>query len=76
MHETPVSTRRLSSRTNPYGGEGSWTAGEGPPVAMEKNVCGGSERTETIIYMVRGTEGSLGGRTKNGIEWILAGGNR
>lgn len=80
MHETPVSTRRLSSRTNPYGDGGFRTEVAAVcvrgrfPVAVEKNACGGSERTETIIYIVRGTKGSLEGRTKNGVEWILESG--
>lgn len=46
------------------------------PFAAEKNVCGGSERTETIIYKVWRTIGSSEGRAKNGIKWILAGDNR
>lgn len=46
------------------------------PVAMEKNACGGSERTETIIYTVWRTKGSLEGRARNDIKWILAGDNR
>lgn len=44
--------------------------------AMEKNACGGSERTETIIYTVWRTIGSSEGRAKNGIKWIFAGDNR
>lgn len=46
------------------------------PFAMEKNACGDSERTETIIYKVWRTIGSSEGRAKNGIKWILAGDNR
>lgn len=46
------------------------------PFAMEKNACGGSGRTETIIYTVWRTIGSSEGRAKNGIKWILAKDNR
>jgi hypothetical protein len=46
--------------------------GEKGPV--EKNACGGGERTETIIYTVRGRkeDSSSAGRPRNGTEWILA----
>jgi len=38
--------------------------GEKGPAAVEKNSCGGGERTETISYTVRRTKGGLAvGRT-------------
>lgn len=81
MHKMlPVSARRLLSRTNPYGGGFRYSGVSGwkraRPFATEKNACGGSGRTETIIYTVWRTIGSSEGRAKNGIKWILAKDNR